>query len=434
MKNNTKRTFAARFAAIALAALFCLSAAACAKPKGGDPAGDGGESISLSQTAIELLIDQSVTLTATASPADAAVEWTVGNPAVATVSGGTVTGVGTGSTTVTASIGDYTKAACSVVVRQDANAQYSVALNREETALFIGQTLTLSATVKLGSQTVPGAQVEWESSAPGIVSVGGDGRVAALAYGGAVVTAAYTPTDGKPAARADCAVSSLEFYDVRPNGLNGQKAVLPGASFSLADSLAVYDANGQAVPFDPGDVAWGSTDGTVVNFGGGQFTALKQGQAEAYAIYRGVSGYCAVSVFGIAAEDFAVYQDGGGSLSHGILEDLTDVAIGDAVYPNVIRATNNLNLYQPLIRIKSESLDRFRAYGVTEFTLSAYSASAAVLNGSFKYKQTGRDEYPQSGQAWLHTVTVPLADLEWIGFWQTDASGTPPLYIVVELG
>lgn len=77
-------------------------------------------SVTLDQTALELKTDETVTLTATVDPEDAAdetVTWTSSDEAVATVVDGVVTAVGKGEATITAQVGDVT-AQCTVTVTE----------------------------------------------------------------------------------------------------------------------------------------------------------------------------------------------------------------------------------------------------------------------------------------------------------------------------
>jgi len=79
--------------------------------------------VSLNKTSLSLAVGESETLTATVSPSDATnktVSWTTSNPSLATVSGGTVTGIsigGTGMVTITVITADGNKkATCDVKV------------------------------------------------------------------------------------------------------------------------------------------------------------------------------------------------------------------------------------------------------------------------------------------------------------------------------
>lgn len=80
---------------------------------------DGANSISLNKSAMSLTVGSTGVITATTVPADATVAWTSLNTSVASVSGGTVTAVAAGRTTIIADIdvdGITYSAACSVTV------------------------------------------------------------------------------------------------------------------------------------------------------------------------------------------------------------------------------------------------------------------------------------------------------------------------------
>ena len=75
-------------------------------------------SVSLNQTSVDLVIGETVTLSATVSPSDATdknVTWSSSDSNVASVTDGTVKGIALGSATITAAAGDK-KASCTVTV------------------------------------------------------------------------------------------------------------------------------------------------------------------------------------------------------------------------------------------------------------------------------------------------------------------------------
>jgi hypothetical protein len=97
-------------------------------------------SISLNRTELTLLADNDATLTATVKPDDATdktVTWTSSNPSVARVSGGWITALQVGETTITASVGGFS-ATCKVTV------QYQFSISPEQvTASGDGQEFTI---------------------------------------------------------------------------------------------------------------------------------------------------------------------------------------------------------------------------------------------------------------------------------------------------
>ena len=109
-----------------LTAALLILACACEKPKLPEPTPTptptptpvAVTSVSLDQSAVELVIDETVTLSATVLPANASdksVTWTSSDASVATVSSGTVKGIAIGSATITAKAGDK-EASCTVTV------------------------------------------------------------------------------------------------------------------------------------------------------------------------------------------------------------------------------------------------------------------------------------------------------------------------------
>ena len=72
--------------------------------------------ISLNETAKELVVGDSFTLTATTTPADAAVIWSTSNEAIVTVEDGTVTAISVGTATITAT-NDTVAATCEITVK-----------------------------------------------------------------------------------------------------------------------------------------------------------------------------------------------------------------------------------------------------------------------------------------------------------------------------
>lgn len=146
------------------------------------------EAVSLDKDELSLFVGDSRTLTATVSPADATdktVTWESSDPSVATVDDGTVNGLKEGTAVVSASAGGK-KAECRVTVSLKEIPVEGISLDKEELALFVGDTYTLTATVSPADAT--DKTVTWSSSAPAVATVQG-GAVQAVGKGEASVTA-----------------------------------------------------------------------------------------------------------------------------------------------------------------------------------------------------------------------------------------------------
>ena len=142
-------------------------------------------SITLDKSTLSLVIGESATLTAVVKPDDATdqnVTWTSSDESVAKVDNGKVTAIKSGKATVTAKCGGKT-AECAVTVAVPVS---SITLDKTALSLAIGETATLTATVKPDDAT--DKTVVWSSSDESIAKVD-KGKVIALKIGSAIVTA-----------------------------------------------------------------------------------------------------------------------------------------------------------------------------------------------------------------------------------------------------
>ena len=118
----------------------------------------------------------------------AAVIWSSGNPAVATVSSqGLVTATGNGTTAITARSGSVVSEVPVSVMQEAAR----IVIDPDEaTPLSIGETLQLTAAVLDGNdQPLDGAVVTWHSNDASVATVGAQGLVTAVGKGSASITA-----------------------------------------------------------------------------------------------------------------------------------------------------------------------------------------------------------------------------------------------------
>lgn len=146
------------------------------------------KSIKINETSIRIEVGDKFALKGTISPSDASnktVKWTVADKTVATVSsGGTVTAKKLGKTTVTVTTADggFT-AKCTVNVVKKVT---GVKLDKSESDLYLGKTLTLKATVSPSSAT--DKTVKWTSSNTSVAKVSSSGVVTPVKPGEATIT------------------------------------------------------------------------------------------------------------------------------------------------------------------------------------------------------------------------------------------------------
>lgn len=143
-------------------------------------------SISISESYISLYAGESRTLSVYGAPSGASVSWESSNSGVATVSGGRVSAVSSGSTTITARVnlsnGRSYSASSQVTVTAP-----GIQVSRSSLSLTVGGTASLSA-----STTPSGQSVSWRSSNTSVATVSGSGGVTAVGAGSATITAEIT--------------------------------------------------------------------------------------------------------------------------------------------------------------------------------------------------------------------------------------------------
>ena len=236
------------------------------------------ESVTLDKTTLSLAVGETAQLAATVKPDDATdknVSWTSSDESVAKVDNGKVTAIKAGKATIIAKCGGKT-AECAVTVTVPTG---SVTLDKTTLSLAIGETATLTATVKPDDAT--DKNVAWASSDESVAKVA-NGKVTAVKAGKATITA---KCGGKT---AECAVT----------------VTVPTGSVTL-DKTSLFLAVGETAqltatvkPDDATDknVVWTSSDESVSKVDNGKVTAVKAGKAMITAKCGGKTAECAVTV------------------------------------------------------------------------------------------------------------------------------------------
>lgn len=246
------------FASVLLLALSCEKA----------PEGIAVTEVAINQPTAELIVGETVQLSATVSPSDATdqgVSWSTSNAGIATVTNkGLVTAVAKGTAMIRAFAGGKS-AKCVVTVSQKPIAVSSIKLNLTSLALTKGKSQTLIATVTPADAT--DGTVSWTSSDPNVASVDSKGKVTATGNGSATITAKAGDQE------ATCAVTVT--VPVESISLNKTKLTLnKGDRETLVATVKPNDATEQTVNWSSSDlsVATITTNGMVIAMGGGNAT------------------------------------------------------------------------------------------------------------------------------------------------------------------
>lgn len=189
--------------------------------------------VTLAQSELSVEKGRTGSITANIEPANASkkgITWTSSDTSVATVSRGVVTGLKTGTATITAKTNDggYT-ATCNVTVWS----KPVTGIELSDEKLNIGSFLSKKLTAKIVPSDASDQGYTWSSSNPSVATVDSSG----LVYGASVGTAVITATSDEGGFTSSCAVSVVPMQTVDATGSDVYKTdntdsatVLSGAS------------------------------------------------------------------------------------------------------------------------------------------------------------------------------------------------------------
>lgn len=156
------------------------------------------DSVTLNNTTLTLTVDETATLTATVAPENATnkdVTWKSENEQIATVNGGVVTAVGTGSTKITATA-DGVKATCTVTVNKAKPTVTGVVISGVQDNGLVEKNgnLTMSATVNMSDNTTNNS-VKWSYDNNGVATIDENSGVVTFVGTGSVTFTAKAVAD-----------------------------------------------------------------------------------------------------------------------------------------------------------------------------------------------------------------------------------------------
>lgn len=254
------------------------------------------QSVTLSAETLKLGLGQTEYLSATVKPdnvTDKTISWASDNEDVATVtSEGKVTGHNVGHASITATCG-IVSGACSVTVSTiDVE---SVTLDKSSVEIYIGESATLTATVKPDNAT--NKEVSWSLSNSSTVYLveNNDGSVTINAFGEGWVTITAQAGGVKATCEVHVIIREVTSVILSKTSLDlivGQEETITA---EVLPSNATYSS-----------VSWKSTNTSVATVNNGKITALSEGTTIISAAAGGVTATCQVSVKEIKAESIVL--------------------------------------------------------------------------------------------------------------------------------
>ena len=267
-------------------------------------------SITLDKTSLSMQVGETETITAIVSPdnaMDKTVEWGSSDVAVATVADGIITAKKSGEATITAKSGSCI-AECKVTITVSAE---SVTLDKTSLSLAIGESATLTATVKPDDAT--DKTVAWSSSDESVAKVD-NGKVTAVKSGKATVTAKCGVKTAECAVTVTVPVSSITLDKTT-------LSLVIGESFTLTATVKPDDATDKTV-------TWSSSDESVARVDNGKVTAVNAGQAKISAAVGNITTSCNVVVY--QSDNVIIYT----TADKKVLKPYNEDAFGSAIVSN----------------------------------------------------------------------------------------------------
>lgn len=244
-------------------------------------------SLLVAKGAVGRLVATATLSDGTARDATADANWTSADPAVATVTAGAVSGITSGSTTVTATLaGQSAKAA----VRVDAATLAGISVTPPSFSLPLGlaQACTATASYSDGTTADATALVAWTSDTPATATVDAQGVVRGATRGRAKITATLSGVSGSALVNiTDATLTALALLPTQYN--------LPLGSQQQAHAVGTF--SDKSVREVTASVAWSIGDPSIATVNaGGNVSSLAKGQTQLSAALLGLVASAQVTV------------------------------------------------------------------------------------------------------------------------------------------
>ena len=232
--------------------------------------------ITLSTNSVTLEKGKSTTILATVSPdnaTDKTVTWSTNNSSVAVVSGGKITAIGEGTTTITAKTVNGYSATCSVKVSPDKILPTGITLNTDSVSISVGETTRISCTVLPSNAT--DKSVSWSTSNVSVAAVSYNSTycyIEAKSAGKATITARTSNN-----LIATCTVTVTEI--ILPNKItlsHSSVSLNVGETENLSATVYPSNATDKSVSWSSNNtsVASVSSNGTIKAHSKGKATII----------------------------------------------------------------------------------------------------------------------------------------------------------------
>ncbi len=244
--------------------------------------------LTLDKTSASMDLYETLTLTAVKSNIDGDVTWSSSDTSKVTVEDGVVTSLAEGKATVTASAGGQT-AACEITVTSSGQIP-TLTLNRNSAVIKVGQTITVTPTLKYKNENVK-ADYQFSTADASKVGVTDKGVISGVAVtaGKSVAVTVKASYNGFTTSKSiTITVTDNVTFELNKSAVDLAVSA-PTSDYKVSETVtaSVVD-NGQTIASPA--IVWKSEDEDVATVAGGVITAVGVGDTVVSATYTSKAG------------------------------------------------------------------------------------------------------------------------------------------------